>query len=100
MGWASHYIERLRKGETVSFRPRGNSMGGKVDSGQLCTVVPVDDPAALGVGDIVLCTVKGNQYLHLIKATQGKRFQIGNNRGGINGWVGPNAIHGRCVRVE
>jgi hypothetical protein len=100
MGWASHYIERLRQGETVSLRPRGNSMSGRIKSGQLCTVVPVDDPARLSVGDIVLCTVKGTQYLHLVKATQGKRFQIGNNRGGINGWVGPNAIHGRCIRVE
>jgi hypothetical protein len=100
MGWASHYIESLRKREAVSFRPRGNSMSGKIDSGQLCTVVPVDDALALTVGSVVLCTVKGNQYLHLIKAIQGKRFQIGNNRGGINGWIGPNAIHGRCVRVE
>jgi hypothetical protein len=99
MGWASHHIERLRRGEPVSFRPRGNSMSGKIESGQLCTVVPVEDPATLAVGDIVLCTVKGSQYLHLIKAVQGKRFQIGNNRGGINGWVGINAIHGRCVRV-
>jgi hypothetical protein len=75
-------------------------MSGRIESRQLCTVVPADDPASLAVGDIVLCTVKGNHYLHLIKAIQGKRFQIGNNRGGINGWVGPNAIHGRCIRVE
>jgi hypothetical protein len=75
-------------------------MSGKIESGQLCTVAPVADPGDLGVGDIVLCTVKGNHYLHLVKAIQGKRFQIGNNRGGINGWVGRNAIHGRCVRVE
>ena len=100
MGWASSHIDRLRKGETVSFRPRGHSMAGKIESGQLCTVVPVQDHTTLSVGDIVLCTVKGNHYLHLIKAIQAGRFQIGNNRGGINGWVGPNAIHGRCVRVE
>jgi hypothetical protein len=46
MGWASGHIARLQKGETVSFRPRGNSMKGKIDSGQLCTVAPVD-PATL-----------------------------------------------------
>jgi hypothetical protein len=28
MGWASHFIEKLRGGETVSFRPRGASMRG------------------------------------------------------------------------
>jgi hypothetical protein len=74
-------------------------MSGRIESGQLCTVVPVDDPKALQVGDIVLCKVNGNEYLHLIKAIQGPRFQIGNNRGRINGWVGHSAIYGKCVSV-
>src|SRR6267143_1261134 len=98
MGWASGHIEKLRNGETVSFRPRGNSMSGKVESGQLCTIKPVES-ATLKVGDIVLCKVNGREYLHLIKAIQGARFQIGNNRGHINGWVTANAIFGRCIRV-
>jgi hypothetical protein len=99
MGWAAHFIEKLKNGETVSFRPRGNSMAGKIESGQLCTVVPVD-PATLQVGDVVLCKVRGAEYLHLVKAIQGDRYQIGNNRGRINGWVSGSAIFGRCVRVE
>lgn len=99
MGWAAGHIERLRSGETVSFRPRGNSMSGTIESGQLCTVAPVD-PATLRVGDIVLCKVKGHEYLHLIKAIQGQRFQIGNNRGRINGWVSANAVFGKCMSVE
>ncbi len=99
MGWASEHIVRLQNGDTVQFRPRGNSTQGKIESGQLCTVEPVD-PATLKVGDIVLCKVKGKQYLHLVKAIQEKRFQIGNNRGRINGWVGENCIFGRCTRVE
>ena len=94
MGWAANYIEKLRAGETVAFRPRGNSMVGKIESGQLCTVAPVD-AAALKVGDIVLCKVRGREYLHLVKAIQGERFQIGNNRGRINGWVSANAIFGK-----
>ena len=73
-------------------------MKGKVESGQLVTVVPVD--RALEIGDIVLCRVGGNEYLHLVKAIDGDRHQIGNNRGGINGWVGKAAIFGRCVRIE
>jgi hypothetical protein len=100
MGWATGYIARLQKGETVSFRPRGNSMRGRIESGQRCTVEPVADPAALAVGDIVLCTVRGQQYLHLIKAVRGPQFQIGNNVGGINGWISARAIYGRCIRVE
>lgn len=99
MGWALPYIEKLRRGETVSFRPRGNSMKGKIDSGQLCTVTPVA-PEELHVGDIVLCKVNGREYLHLIKAVQGQRFQIGNNRGRINGWITANGIFGKCIRIE
>jgi hypothetical protein len=99
MGWASGYIERLKNGEMVSFRPRGNSMSGKIESGDLCTVCPVN-VSDLRVGDIVLCKVKGAEYLHLVKAIQGERFQIGNNRGRINGWVGAKGIYGKCVRVE
>src|SRR5262245_31036717 len=99
MGWASQHIERLQRGETVQFRPRGHSMSGKIESGQLCTVEPVD-PAELEVGDIVLCKVNGRQYLHLIKAVQGERFQIGNNRGRINGWISHNGVYGKCTRIE
>lgn len=99
MGWASAYIEKLRQGETVSFLPRGNSMAGTIESGQLCTVEPVD-PAHISVGDLVLCKVNGSEYLHLVKAIQGQRFQIGNNRGRINGWVSAGSIYGICVRVE
>ena len=38
--------------------------------------------------------------LHLVKAIQCPRFQIGNNRGGINGWIGSNSIYGCLLRVE
>lgn len=99
MGWATGHIGKLRAGATFSFRPRGNSMTGKIESGDLCTVQPVD-PSTLQVGDIVLCKVNGREYLHLVKAIQGPRFQIGNNRGFINGWISANGIFGKCVRVE
>jgi hypothetical protein len=91
MGWAMHYIVKLQAGETVSFRPRGHSMNPKIKSGQLCTVEPVD-AASLAVDDIVLCKVRGAEYLHLIKAIRADQFQIGNNRGGINGWIGARSI--------
>jgi hypothetical protein len=100
MGWATPYNAKLKTGETVSFRPRGHSMRRKIESGQLCTVEPITDFASLQKGDIVLCKVNGHEYLHLIKAIQGSRFQIGNNRGRINGWVGTNAIFGKCIKIE
>lgn len=99
MGWADGHIARLAQGETVQFRPRGHSMSGKIQSGQLCTVEPVGDHP-LEVGDIVLCRVNRAQYLHLVKAIQGERFQIGNNRGGINGWITRRQIYGRLIRLD
>ena len=74
-------------------------MTGKVESGQLCTVTPLG-ATPLEVGAIVLCRVKGSEYLHLVKAIDGDRFLIGNNRGRINGWISIHAIFGRLVRAE
>lgn len=99
MGWADGHIARLAQGETVQFRPRGHSMTGRVNDGQLCTVEPIGE-SVVAVGAIVLCRVKGAQYLHLVKAVQGDRFQIGNNRGGINGWITRRQIFGRLIKVE
>ena len=98
MGWAGGHIAKLKAGETVQFRPRGNSMRGKIESGQLCTVEPVK-PGVVQRGDIVLCKVNGREYLHLVLAVQGQRFQIGNNRGRVNGWVTASGIYGKCVAV-
>ena len=94
VSWATHYIEKLKQGEVVSFRPRGNSMKPKINSGEL---VVSPDISKLAVDDIVLCKVKGSQYVHLIKAIQDDRYQIGNNRGGINGWIGKNGIFGKVI---
>ena len=70
-----------------------------IESGQLCTVEPVE-ATSLAVGDIVLCEVGRAQYLHLVKRIEAGRFEIGNNRGRINGWVDAEQIHGRLVKVE
>jgi len=48
----------------------------------------------------VLCKVRGREYLHIVKAIQGPRFQIGNNRGHINGWIGRASIYGKLTKVE
>lgn len=100
MGWADHAKAELREGRTVEVRPRGNSMVPLVMSGDLCTLRPFKDGEAPAKNDIVLCRVKGRDYLHLVKAVsmQGQRFQIGNNKGRINGWVGKNALFGLLVR--
>jgi|SRR5215207_1994158 len=99
MSWAKFAIEKLKKGETVRIRPRGHSMKGKVNDGDLVTVAPCN-PEELSVGDIVLVRVKGHDYLHLIKALDQGRFLIGNNRGRINGWVGHNCVYGIATKIE
>jgi phage repressor protein C with HTH and peptisase S24 domain len=102
MSWASPHIEKLEKGETVQFRPKGNSMAGKIENGQLVTVEP--HSGDYEVGDIVLCQVMGHHYVHLIKAIKVDKettfYQIGNNKGNTNGWVTKKKIFGKCTRVE
>lgn len=100
MGWATYYIARLKEGETVECNPRGNSMVPIIRSGQRCKIRPIGDNEEIKKGDIVLCKVKGKEYLHLVVAVNNKKYQIGNNRGGINGWVSRNAIYGRFLRNE
>lgn len=90
------YIEKLLNGETVHFRPKGNSMLPKIQSGQLITVSP--DVSNIKVGDIVFCKVNGNIYVHLVNAINGKRYQIANNRGKINGWT--SNIYGKVIKIE
>ena len=91
------YIADLKAGKTVKFRPKGRSMSGRIESGQLCTVEPVQ-VADLKAGDIVLAKVGPNIYLHIAKAIQGERVLIANARGKVNGWTG--SVYGRCVKVE
>ena len=98
--WADLYVDKLKQGETVSFRPKGNSMSGKISSGQLVTVRPIEADEELKKGDIVLCKVKGNQYLHLITALNKEQFQISNNKGFVNGWISVNQIYGKLISVN
>lgn len=98
MNWAARAIEALQRGETTQITPHGNSMKGKVNDGDTVTLSPIS--GELKIDDIVLVRVSDNVYLHLIKAVDGERFQIGNNKGKINGWVGKTAIYGKAVKIE
>ncbi len=70
-------------------------MSPRIKSGQLCTVEPAGQ---YSVGDIVLCHVRGRAYLHFVKAVRKGSYQIGNNRGHINGWT--TAVFGKLVKTE
>jgi SOS-response transcriptional repressor LexA len=103
MSWAAAAIARLQRGEGATVRPRGHSMAGKVEDGDTVTLAPLAE-RALEPGDVVLVRVHGRVYLHLVKAVQGDRVLIGNNRGGRvpsgRGWVNRAAVYGTATRVE
>lgn len=102
MAWATHLIEKLKKGETVKCRPRGNSMTPKIKSGQLITIEPVTSESELKKNDIVMCIVKRSQYVHLISSIDRTkdRYQISNNHGRVNGWIGRDNIFGKVIDKE
>lgn len=74
----------------------------RINSGQRVTLDPIDEDPR--IGEAVLCKVRGSQYIHLVKAIKGhedaRRYLIGNNRGGTNGWIPVTNIYGRVVNVE
>lgn len=90
------FAEKLLKGETVQCAPRGNSMLPRIKSGQLITLSP--DLSDLHKDDVVFCKVKGRYFVHLLSAIQGDRYQISNNKGHVNGWIGKNSIYGKMVK--
>lgn len=77
-------------------------MTGRVSSGQLCTVapLPLDGDRQPAKGDVVLCKVRGNQYLHLVTAVRGDQYQISNNHGYVNGWTSRANIFGLLTKAE
>ncbi len=95
------YKARLAAGENITRRERGNSMVPKIHSGEEIEYAPIASPDEVSKGDVVWCKVRGNHYTHLVKAKKQEggvwRFQIGNNKGGVNGWIGFESIFGRAI---
>ena len=94
MGWATTHIERLQAGETVQFRPRGTSMQPRIMDRALVTVEPATTAEE---DDVVLCRVRGRDYLHRVEAVGDRGFRIGNMQGHTNGWT--RSIFGKVVEV-
>lgn len=101
MGWADKYIKILFERGEVIFNPFGNSMKGKIESGDTCKIIIIPN-IIYNIGDIVLCKVSGKQYLHLISAIDRSnvKFQISNNKNYINGWINYHSIYGICSQVN
>lgn len=108
MSWALPYVAALQEGKTVQFRPRGNSMKGKVSDGALVTVEPVKIARAPGYcpikqGDVVLCKVRKKYFLHMVyddRDGMHDEFLIGNMRRFMNGWTPAKNIFGKVTKIE
>ena len=93
----NHKLRRLLSGETFITSEKGNSMVPLIKSGQDHRLSPITWEEA-SIGDIVYCKVKGRFYTHLVKAkNEVKGCQIGNNKGGINGWT--KQVYGKVIEV-
>ena len=99
MSWAKAAIEALLRGEQSTLRYDGDAMQGRIDDGAEVLLAPVE-PGELKVGDVVLARVKGEDYLHLIRAIDRSTFLVGDNVGGIGGWIEKDALHGVVVKIE
>ena len=84
--WATVRPSKLRRSKALSRWTRRNPVDVFPTSRPIRERRPID-PVVFEVGDIVLCKVHGNEYFHIVKAIEGGRFQIGNNRGFTNGWI-------------
>jgi len=73
----------------------------RIHSGQSVTVAPVTPQDQLAVGDVVMCRVRGNDYLHLVTAIKGNQevFQISNNHGHVNGHCSRQKIYGKVIKI-
>lgn len=90
----------------VLMKPRGNSMVPIIHSGDEIEISLPEGGlnSPYNKGDAVYCKVKGNYYVHLIKAVKYENdkymYQIGNNKGGINGWTSQDKIYGKVLSVN
>jgi hypothetical protein len=99
VGWVTQALAELSAGRSATVRPRGHSMRGRINDGELVTLIPAV-LSDIDVGDAVLVKWRRGYLLHLVKAIRRDQYQIGNNVGGINGWVSGAAIKGKVVAVE
>jgi hypothetical protein len=95
----------LAKGEVI-WKPKGNSMTPKINSGDQVKVINCL-PQVFRIGDVAYAKVHGNHYLHLVSAIDDSagagylaRYQISNNHGHINGWTDAKNMFGILVQVE
>ena len=99
MSWVKEALSTLETGLIAKVRPKGGSMRGRIESGQLVTIAP-STARDVKIDDVVFIRWKGNFILHVIKDIQDGKLLIGNNIGKINGWADPADVVGVVTSVE
>jgi hypothetical protein len=94
-------LRELAAGRRVQVANSGGSMRGRIGEEELATIAPVVAAGReIEVDDIVYVRIRKDRFVcHLVKDAKVGRFLIGDNLVGIDGWVGPDTIYGKVVRV-
>lgn len=75
-------------------------MRGLIEDGQIVILCPVSCDE-LKTGDIVLVRIRKERFIvHLIQDISDGNYLIGNNIGGVDGWVTPDAIYGKAIEIS
>lgn len=98
MATLAQAVIALQAGREVEVCPHGSSMRPLIVSGAKVRLSPLETQPKCG--DIVLARVRGCLYLHLVSALDGKRVQIANNRGHVNGWTTLERVYGRVSAID
>ncbi len=103
MDWSSEAVAALQQGRSALVRPRGHSMAGRINNGDLVTLAPCR-VEGLTAGAIVLVRIRGKRFshvvLHGILSVEGERFLFGSHQGRVDGWVDWDDIYGIATKVE
>jgi hypothetical protein len=99
MGWVKEAVEALKTDDVCQVRPRGGSMRGRIESGQLVTIMKVDG-ADVQLDDVIFIKWKRNYLLHIAKEISETEILIGNNLGKLNGWISKDDVIGKVINVE
>lgn len=94
MGQFDAAIRALKRGESITIRPRGDSMLPRIKSGQRVELRPPADGEPRK-GQVALVRVRGRVLLHKVAQVSGPKLLITSQRGKVNGWT----TRARCFGV-
>jgi hypothetical protein len=92
-------LRRLAAGEKVINKEGGSSMIPLIRSREPVTLEAVD-ASKLERGDIVYVKVHGQVFTHKVLSLRQGEAQIGNNRGGVNGWTKLDNVYAIVTEIN